>query len=997
MTRSLLARLEAAAAEGLAPNLQRFLVFLGWVPGEVLELQALEVPRSRNPWRDGGSYVAHATTSDAILALANEVERWGGPGVYAIFNRIAAAVAGRYQGNTWNLMQKGASTSDAEILARRLAYIDLDAVRLRGISALNDHVARTFERAELLATILRRHAPAECLGAGHSGNGAGLFVALADLPCDDDSDRLIRGLLVACKLLVGDPEADDKVRGEELRAVGIDTSVSDRKRLCPLFGTMKRKGADSTDRPHRRTAFLGPETPRRLDLVELRALVMGLRGELPTDEARAEVDAELAGATAKGASKASKASKATSNGHAPADRPSATSSARSGATSSTGGDDFRRANEIPIGDVLDALGLLDGDRPRCPGCGESDKGVAIVGNGLKCSHNRCAGKGFRDGFRTVIDLVVEVEGVEAAGALAWLREAFPSAGIEPPRAAKPASKASKRTDSKASTTPPATAAPPTPVGDWRAGLQADRTGYRKNLANVALILSRSPEWAGCLAYDEFSDRIALLRCPPSHAHLASERFPRDWRDADDVHTARWLQTEWKIDAGPDLVGQAVVAVGHEQRVHPVRDYLDGLAWDGTSRLERWMTTYLGVRETIYSRTVGPMMLRAAVARVLFPGCKVDTMLVLQGLQDLGKSTAIKILCGAEWFTDELADFGSKDAAMQLRGVWLIEVSEMDSYGRAGVERVKGFVSRTTDRYRAAYGRHVQKQPRQCVFFGTTNADTYLRDETGNRRFWPVLCGAVGGVDLEGLGRDRDQLWAEATAQVHAGLRWHLDKVKDAEAIRLAKAAQGAVQERDAWENLVAAYLADKDRVFVENVFTEALGLKVERWGRPEQMRVAAILKRAGWTRHHLTTESGDRVWGYLAPHATPTPPTERVPTSPEPEVGSGGLDQDPQPGEAARTNRTDRTNGSLRVPGEDATEPPLPPCAAPSEGGARPFAAEVSESVGTVGTVGTESQNEGQNAVPTSLNEVGTVGTFVLRATPAEPPDDGEGGTDVLL
>lgn len=506
---------------------------------------------------------------------------------------------------------------------------------------------------------------------------------------------------------------------------------------------------------------------------------------------------------------------------------------------------------------------------------------------------------------------------------------------------------------------------------WRAELQQDRSGYRKNLANVALILSRSPEWAGCLAYDEFADKIALLRCPPSHAHMASERFPRAWEDADDVHTARWLQTEWKIDAGPDLVGQAIVAVAREQRIHPVRDYLDGLTWDGTPRLERWLTTYLGARETIYSRTVGPMMLRAAVARVLFPGCKVDTMLVLQGLQDLGKSTAIKILCGEEWFTDELADFGSKDAAMQLLGVWLIEVSEMDSYGRAGVERVKGFVSRTTDRYRAAYGRHVRKQPRQCVFFGTTNADTYLRDETGNRRFWPVLCGAVGGVDLAGLARDRDQLWAEASAQVNAGLRWHLDRVKDAEALKMAKAAQGAVQERDAWENVVASYLADKDRVFVEMILSEALGLGVERWGRPEQMRVAAILKRAGWTRHYLTSEAGARAWGYLAPYPSSPQPPGHVPTSGSGEVGSGGLDQNPQPGEATGSNRAEGANGFLRVPGENAGDS-TPPS---TEEDSRHSTVQVSETVGTVGTVGTESQNSGPKADPTSLIEVGTVGT----------------------
>lgn len=439
MTSPLLARLEAAAAEGLAPNLQRFLAFLGWMPGEVLELQALHVPadRAAGRWRDSNQ-AAHASDLAALERLAAQGDAFRAMGVYAIFNRIKPAVAARRGPNAWHEVPKGEGTKDHDIAARRALYFDFDPERadgVKGISATADELAQAFERAEQGRALLLRHAPEDSLGEGLSGNGAALWVALEPMAPEGEGERLCKATLVALAALLDD------------QAVKVDQSVSDPKRLCFLPGTVKRKGAHSTDRPHRRSAFLGPEQPHRLTLDELRALVAALRAELPTDEARAAVDAVLAGAAAKGAPKAPKPP---STDRAPADRAGSTDRA----ASSTGGNDFHRAREIPVGEVLAALGLLESDdQPRCPGCGEADKGVAVVKNGLKCSHNRCADKGYREGFRTTIDLVMEAQGLDAPGALAWLREAFPSAGIEPPRAAKPASKASKRATSKASPEP----------------------------------------------------------------------------------------------------------------------------------------------------------------------------------------------------------------------------------------------------------------------------------------------------------------------------------------------------------------------------------------------------------------------------------------------------------------------------------------------------------------------------------------------------------------
>jgi hypothetical protein len=428
----------AAAGEGLAPNLARFMTFLGWTEGELFELQSLEVPQCPRPWRQGGNYVAHATTIEQAAKLASEADGWGAMGVFAVLNALRPALAARHAHGVWHPMKKGASTEDPDILARRALYLDLDAERPKGVSSLAPHLARTAERAEQLAAILARHIPREAIGWGLSGNGAAIFLALAMLPCDEETDRLGKALLAACSALVSDPRAPDKHTAEERLAVSVDTSVCDRRRLCPAFGTMKRKGQDVPDRPHRRTAFLAPSAPpHRLTLADLRALVAGLRAELVTDDARAAVDAALAGAPQRPAPKpaAPTAKPASSSSTSPQGK----SPAQRGAD--TTGADFQRAREIPVGDVLAALGLLDGDQPVCPGCRSADSGVAIVGNGLKCSHNRCSDKGHSNGFRTTIDVVQEAQGLDAPGALGWLREAFPGAGIEPPHAPRKASPA----------------------------------------------------------------------------------------------------------------------------------------------------------------------------------------------------------------------------------------------------------------------------------------------------------------------------------------------------------------------------------------------------------------------------------------------------------------------------------------------------------------------------------------------------------------------------
>ncbi len=237
-----------------------------------------------------------------------------------------------------------------------------------------------------------------------------------------------------------------------------------------------------------------------------------------------------------------------------------------------------------------------------------------------------------------------------------------------------------------------------------------------------------------------------------------------------MRAAEWLQRR-ELNVTPMTVGRSAGAVAREITVHPVRDHLGAITWDGVPRIEAWACRYLGAEDTAFNRSVGGLWLISAVARIFRPGVKADHMLVLEGPQGARKSTALKILAGEDWFTDELPDLGSKDAAMHMQGVWIIEIAEIDAIGKAEVSRIKAFLTRTTDRFRPPFGCYTIDVPRQCVFAGTVNPDTYLRDETGNRQFWPVRRGTI---DIDALARDRDQLWAEAVARFRTGAIWWLD-------------------------------------------------------------------------------------------------------------------------------------------------------------------------------------------------------------------------------
>jgi predicted P-loop ATPase len=403
--------------------------------------------------------------------------------------------------------------------------------------------------------------------------------------------------------------------------------------------------------------------------------------------------------------------------------------------------------------------------------------------------------------------------------------------------------------------------------NWHEYLIANLAGTPKPiLANAITALRQAPDWDGVLGFNEFSLGTVALNSAPHGSRAGGE-----WTDHDDRLTANWLQCEG-IYVSVEIAGQAVQTVARDRLFHPVRAYLDSLEWDRTKRIESWLSVYLGAKPDDYSAAVGARWLISAVARIYRPGAKVDCCLILEGPQGLKKSTALRTLAG-EWFTDEIADLGSKDAAMQTRGVWVIELAELDSMTRSEVSRVKAFMSRATDRFRPPYGKRLVESPRQCVFAGSVNHSAYLRDETGGRRFWPVACARIS---VDDLGRDRDQLWAEAVVRFRAGSIWWLDTLK---LNQLAEHEQFDRYEGDPWDELIGAWLeqpcqrtdgtghaivpfsSTPDTVTVVDVLNHCIGKRQDQWSQSDKNRVARSLRSQGWERYKARTGER-REWRY---------------------------------------------------------------------------------------------------------------------------------------
>jgi predicted P-loop ATPase len=377
--------------------------------------------------------------------------------------------------------------------------------------------------------------------------------------------------------------------------------------------------------------------------------------------------------------------------------------------------------------------------------------------------------------------------------------------------------------------------------DWTDELKLDEKGaVRPILSNLILFLIHHPKWKGVLAYDEFSARVVIRKRPPWRAEVPDAQ----WTDHHESLTRVWFQREDILKAGQGDVGRAVQAAARANPIHPVREYLAALAWDGKPRIETWLIDYMDAEDTPYVRAIGPRWLISAVARIYQPGCQVDHTLVLEGPQGKLKSTTLSALAGEAWFTDRLSHVASKDCAMEIAGVWLVEISEMDAVTRAGTTVMKAFLTRRFDRFRPPWARHLVRQPRQSVFAGTVNPPPggYLKDATGARRFWPFACRRM--IDRDGVMHDRDQLWAEAVARYKAGEKWWLE-TPELEA--LATAEQEARFKSDVWKPKIKEWLGGRTDVSLTEVLRGALEIKAP--DHAAEIRVAKILASLGFRQY----------------------------------------------------------------------------------------------------------------------------------------------------
>ena len=335
--------------------------------------------------------------------------------------------------------------------------------------------------------------------------------------------------------------------------------------------------------------------------------------------------------------------------------------------------------------------------------------------------------------------------------------------------------------------------------DWKQNLKVTEKGVlAQTIDNVTIIIRNDPNLKGCLAYNEMDHNIVTLKSLPWREVQGTSQ----WIDGDDAALRYYLERIYGL-SGKDRIFDAVNVVAQENAYHPVRDYLQACQWDGVKRVDTLLIDYLGAEDTPYTRAVTRKTLTAAVARIFRPGCKFDYMLTLRGRQGLGKSALIAKL-GGQWFSDTFTTMHGKDAYEQVQGVWIMEVGELAGMRKAEAETIKLYISKQVDRFRPAYGRRLQEFPRQCVFIGTTNESQFLRDTTGNRRFWVVDTPNTPTRDMweELTPETVQQIWSEAVEIYHAGEKLYLPKNLE----KVAREIQESYEEENPRAGIVAEYL-----------------------------------------------------------------------------------------------------------------------------------------------------------------------------------------------
>lgn len=428
--------------------------------------------------------------------------------------------------------------------------------------------------------------------------------------------------------------------------------------------------------------------------------------------------------------------------------------------------------------------------------------------------------------------------------------------------------------------------------NWQINLELDKTGrVRDTVNNIATIVRCDPSLRAII-YNEFKSAIDVI------GELPWKQVKPGWSEADMANAKLYFERIYGIWS-PTKFKDALLAVVSAERVyHPIKEYFSGLSWDGVERVDTLLIDYMGAEDTPYVRAVTRKALVAAVARIYEPGIKYDSMLVVSGPQGMGKSTFFALL-GKEWFSDSLsiADMRDKTASEKLQGYWILEIAEMNGIKKVDVETVKSFISRTDDKFRQAYGAVVESHPRTNIIVGSSNADSgFLRDITGNRRFWPV--------DVTGQGEHHpweldcvDQVWAEAIHRYHEGEELYLKGAVAQEAyVRQQEAMEGDDREGiveeylerllpENWSSMdlyqrkgflagsdfggpVASGTVRREKVCTMEVWCECFGKERQNLKRSDSYEIEAILKKIGGWDRTKETKSGKTHFSIYGPQKT---------------------------------------------------------------------------------------------------------------------------------
>ena len=396
--------------------------------------------------------------------------------------------------------------------------------------------------------------------------------------------------------------------------------------------------------------------------------------------------------------------------------------------------------------------------------------------------------------------------------------------------------------------------------EWKAELEYAKSGSLLcSMRNIILILENDPGLKGRIARDVFGEYDAV------RGGLPWDKDAFQWRDRDDSNLRAWMEMNYGI-TGKDKIKDAVNVVTTKYRFDPVREYLEGLSWDGVPRLERLVIDYLGAEDSELNRAMTRMQFTAAVKRVFQPGCKHDYCLILAGPEGCGKSTLLNKM-GGRWFNDSIITLEGKDGRIQLSGSWIVELGELDSMRRSETTSIKTFLSCESDNYRAPYESRPSWHPRRCVFFGTTNEEAFLKGDTGNRRFWvmavdPALRKYRDWYDA--LDRDRDQLWAEAVEYFRRDENTRLDDEMEA----LAKKRQEEYND-DSDDPMVPLLLHFLDMKLPADWDTRSIADRRRYINDPDELDAAGVVQRdrvcvMEFVQEQLGKNAADKDVKYLA-------------------------------------------------------------------------------------------------------------------------------------